>query len=212
MVEHGCESWSWSRTAMGKFKGWGNKSYEEGIRGQNERRRNLGWLLHKGGKNGKNHLEEDAITFCKNTKAPNMTVDPTNHTRWKHKRTWHTPGCVWDKRASDWPGAEDCSEKKETFKQDGHARLRDLSPNESEAPPDNIGAHHAVKVPPCKCAGTAALPNNGSAGTLRWRRSAVDNLAAFGTHCTFGGKRTFSENTIRKQTTWRIWKRKESRR
>ena len=47
-----------------------------------------------------------------NTKARNMTVDPTNHTRWKHKWWWHNRGCVWDKIASERAGQEEWSNKR----------------------------------------------------------------------------------------------------
>ena len=36
-----------------------------------------------------------------------MKEDPSNHTRWKHQWRWHNRGCVWDKIASEWAGAED---------------------------------------------------------------------------------------------------------
>ena len=41
-----------------------------------------------------------------------MMLDPSNHTRWKHKWRWHNRGCVWDKTTSERSGVEDWSEKK----------------------------------------------------------------------------------------------------
>ena len=37
--------------------------------------------------------------------------------------------------------------------------------------PENTVSHRAVTIPPYKCAGTAALPNNGSTDMMRWERS-----------------------------------------
>ena len=39
-------------------------------------------------------------------------VDSNNNTRWKHRWGWHNLGCVWDKIASEWVGAEEWSDKR----------------------------------------------------------------------------------------------------
>ena len=47
-----------------------------------------------------------------NMKALDMMVDQNDHTRWKHKWSWHNRGCVWDRFAPAWAGDEDSTEKR----------------------------------------------------------------------------------------------------
>ena len=44
--------------------------------------------------------------WWQNTRAIIMKHDPCNHTRWKHKWSLHTRGCVWDRVASEWSEKE----------------------------------------------------------------------------------------------------------
>ena len=68
-----------------------------------------------------------------NTKARNMTVDPTNHTRWKHKWWWHNRGCVGqDCFGTGWTRRMEQQEKKMS-EFGGQEGLCDLRTNEREA-------------------------------------------------------------------------------
>ena len=50
--------------------------------------------------------------WWQSTEAVEMKNTPHNHSRWKHKWSWHNRGCVWDKLATEWVGDENWTSKR----------------------------------------------------------------------------------------------------
>ena len=134
-----------------------------------------------------------------------MKNDPYNHTRRKHKWSWHNCGCIWDKVAVEWAGDEDWTCRRERYqtiedkKRFVNFALRSVKhltihrtkigrKEENWRPhgPPTFPFTPAKKGRRCSCVETVMMLENGSTDIMLWNKSIEGRSAFFKRNCTHG--------------------------